>query len=473
MAAVTKTPRTPALNLHEGLAKLSTYPYQILTFVDPDGYPVSVAVAASIDAGGGSATFPAPAGLTIPTDADVSLTGSHIRPQPGYGYDERRHVTVWGRPAPATNWGAGRGAVSFTAARAWGWDEAEVPFFEYSERSTGQSKKYFDALSVERGTPVKPRLSLGWLALRTTRLPFLSATIVPVVLGIAIAARHGSFDLLTAVLTVIGASFVQLGLNVANDVFDTAQGADDANLTPTKFSGGSRVIQYGLVSFRQMAGLATIFYVAAGLIGLLLLALRGSPALLVIGVVGFIVSIGYTAPPLKFVYRGLGEIAVAIGFGPLMLLGAYVVQTRGALSWEPFVASLPIALLVALILYVNEIPDRRGDARAGKRTLPVRLSKPTVIAIYQVAAVAAYAIVVVGVIVGQLPIPALLALLSAPLALQVSRGLAPNYDNPYGLMAVMGVNVKVHLYAGLLLLAGYLVVLIAGALAPSVNLFLH
>ena len=96
--------------------------------------------------------------------------------------------------------------------------------------------------------------------------------------------------------------------------------------------------------------------------------------MLVIGVVGFIVSIGYTAPPLKFVYRGLGEIAVALGFGPLMLLGAYVVQTRGALAWEPFVASIPVALLVALILYVNEIPDRRGDARAGKRTLPVRFS---------------------------------------------------------------------------------------------------
>ena len=84
-------------------------------------------------------------------------------------------------------------------------------------------------------------------------------------------------------------------------------------------------------------------------------------------------SLGYTAPPLKFVYRGLGEVAVAIGFGPLMLLGAYVVQTGGALAWEPFVASIPIALLVALILYVNEIPDRRGDAQAGKRTLPVRL----------------------------------------------------------------------------------------------------
>jgi len=202
-----------------------------------------------------------------------------------------------------------------------------------------------------------------------------------------------------------------------------------------------------------------------------LLALRGSPALLVIGIVGFIVSIGYTAPPLKFVYRGLGEIAVAIGFGPLMLLGAYVVQTRGALAWEPVVASLPIALLVALILYVNEIPDRRGDARAGKRTLPVRLAKPTVIAGYRIAAVAAYVILVIGVAAGLLPITALLALLTIPLALQVSRGLEPNYDNPYGLMAVMGVNVKVHLYAGLLLLAGYLVVLDLGAVAPSVNLF--
>ena len=466
-ATVAATPRTPALDVHQGLAKLATYPFAILTFVDDAGYPVSVALDANVDPAAGSATFAPPAGLTVPAGVDVSLSGSHIRPQPGYGYDERRHVTVWGR-ALASDDGS---RVAFSASRAWGWDEAEVPFFEYSERSLGQSKKYFDALSVEHGTPVKPKLSFGWLALRTTRLPFLSATIVPVVLGIAIAARQGSFDLLTALLTVVGAAFVQLGLNVANDVFDSTLGADDANVTPTQFSGGSRVIQYGLVSFRQMAGLATTFYVLAGVIGLALLGLRGSTALLVIGIAGFVVSLGYTAPPLKFVYRGLGEIAVAIGFGPLMLLGGYVVQTRGALSWEPFVASLPVALLVMLILYVNEIPDRRGDARVGKRTLPVRLSKPTVIAGYRGAAIAAYAILVGGVGAGLLPIPALLALLTIPLALQVSRGLEPNYDNPYGLMAVMGVNVKVHLYAGLLLLAGYAVVLVLGALAPSVSLF--
>lgn len=461
--------RTPSLTPRVGLDKLATYPFHVATWVDDAGYPVSVAVQATIHPTDLTATFEAPAGMdvpTVPTDRVISLTGSHIRPQPGYGYDERRHVTVWG---PASQNGD---VLTMTGRRAWGWDEAEVPFFEYSERSVGQSRRYFDALSAERGTPVKPKLSFGFLTLRTTRLPFLTATIIPVVLGILIAASHGSFDLVAAVLTVVGASFVQLGLNVANDVFDTVQGADDANVTPTQFSGGSRVIQYGLVSLRQMATLATVFYVLAGIIGLVLLATHGSTALLVIGVAGFIVSLGYTAPPLKFVYRGLGELAVAIGFGPLMLLGAYVVQTGGTLAWEPFVASIPIALLVALILYVNEIPDRRGDARVGKRTLPVRFSETTVITGYNVAAAGAFIALVAGVVAGFLPIPALAMLLTIPMAIRVSRGLRPNYDNPYGLMAIMGVNVQLHMRAGLLLLAAYLLVLIVGAVAPDASLFL-
>ncbi len=458
---------TPELDAATGLEKLAGYPYQILTWVDEAGYPVSVAVDARIDPIGRTARFEAPAGLTVPTDREVSLTGSHIRPQPGYGYDERRHVTVWG---PATVSGS---TVTVSGGTAWGWDEAEVSFFEYSERSVGKSRKYFDALSVERGTPVRPRLSIGFLTLRTTRLPFLTATLVPVVLGILIAASHGFFDLGAALLTIIGASFVQLGLNVANDVFDTMSGADDANVTPTQFSGGSRVIQYGLVSLRQMATLSTVFYVLAGVIGLILLATHGSTALLVIGVVGFIVSLGYTAPPLKFVYRGLGEIAVALGFGPLMLLGAYVVQTGGALAWEPFVASIPVALLVSLILYVNEIPDRRSDARAGKRTLPVRFSPTTIITGYNVAVAAAMVVLVAGVIVGVLPIPVLLMLVTIPLALKVSRGLAPNYENPYGLMAIMGTNVQLHLRAGLLLLTAYGIVLVVGAVAPTVSLFVR
>jgi 1,4-dihydroxy-2-naphthoate octaprenyltransferase len=463
---------TPEIDAQVGLEKLATYPYQIASWVDDAGYPVSVAMVASIDAPSRAATFAPPAGLDVPTDRVVSLTGSHIRPQPGYGYDERRHVTVWGRVSPGIRPDTMARVLTLTGRSAWGWDETEVPFFEYSERSVPRSRRYFDALSAERGTPVKPRLPFGFLVMRTTRLPFLTATIVPVLLGILIAAAHGAFDLASAALTIIGAAFVQLGLNVVNDVFDTIQGADDANVTPTKFSGGSRVIQYGLVSLRQMAILAAFFYVAAALVGLALLATRGSVALLVIGVVGLIVSLGYTAPPLKFVYRGLGEIAVAIGFGPLMLLGAYVVQTRGALSPEPFVASIPIALLVALILYVNEIPDRRGDAHAGKRTLPVRFSRAAVIGGYNAAAVAAYVAVVVGVVAGLLPIPALLMLLTIPLARRVSSGLGPNYDNPYGLMTFMGINVQLHLAAGALLLVAYAIVLAVGALAPGIDLFL-
>ncbi|MFL5777149.1 MAG: prenyltransferase [Chloroflexota bacterium] len=461
--------RTPRLDALDGLVRLSGYPFQVVSFVDDDGYPVNVAVDAEIDPDARTATFASPAGLDVPTDRLVGLSGSHIRPQPGYGYDERRHVTVWGAVKPSSDGDGTR--LTMTAERAWGWDEAEVPFFEYSERSVGQSRRYFDALTAERGSPVRPRLSLGWLALRSTRLPFLSATIVPVVLGIAMAASEGTFDLLTAVLTVIGAACVQLGLNIANDVFDSVQGADELNVTPTQFSGGSRVIQYGLVSLRRMAGLAAGFYLAAAAIGLVLLALRPSAALLVIGVVGILVSLAYTAPPLKLVYRGLGELVVAIGFGPLMLLGAYVVQSGGVVSREAVVASLPIALLVALILYVNEIPDRRGDARAGKRTLPVRLSRGAVVVGYKVAAAAAYMIVAVGVVVGLLPIPALLALATVPLALQVARGLEPNYDNPYGLMAVMGVNIKVHLYVGLLLIGAYVAVVVVRALAPSIDLF--
>ena len=164
---------------------------------------------------------------------------------------------------------------------------------------------------------------------------------------------------------------------------------------------------------------------------------------------------------------------MALGFGPLMLLGAYVVQTGGALAWEPFVASIAVALLVALILYVNEIPDRRSDARAGKRTLPVRFSPRTIITGYNVAVAAAMVVLVTGVVAGVLPVPVLVMLATIPLALRVSRGLAPNYDNPYALMAIMGVNVQLHLRAGLLLIAAYIVVLVVGAVAPAVSLFLR
>jgi 1,4-dihydroxy-2-naphthoate polyprenyltransferase len=451
----------------DGLAKLAGFPFQLLTWVEADGQPMSAAVCGSIDADSGAARFAPPTGLAVPIGAEVSLTGSHIRPVPGVGYDQRRHVTVWGRVAPAAD-----GSLAFRAHAAWGWDESEIAFPEYVERQVGQSRRYLGRLSAELGRSVRPRLSLGWLALRSTRLPFLSATFVPVLVGLAIAALHGFFEPVTAVLTVVGAAAVHLGLNVANDVFDARLGADELNVNPTQYSGGSRVIQYGLVSLRGMAGISLAMYAVALVCGLLLLWLRPSVELLVIGVAGMLISLFYTAPPLKLVYRGLGEIAVALGFGPLMLVGAYVVQSGGPVAIEPVVASVPIGLLVALILYANEVPDAPADARAGKRTLPVRLPRPTVINIYWGLALAAFLAIAGGVLAGVLPLPALVALLPLPLAFRVRDGLSAHYDQPYALMAVLGTNVRLHLYVGALLLAAYLLTLVVQLLAPQVSLFL-
>jgi 1,4-dihydroxy-2-naphthoate octaprenyltransferase len=455
----------------EGLRRLANFPFALLTWVDDKGYPISAAVKADVDTARGRVSFAPPAGLEVPLGAEISLTGSHIRPQPGIGYDERRHVTMWGHAGREGREAGGR--LAFVPTAAWGWDESSIPFPEYAERQVGQSRRYLARVSAEVGRTVRPRLSLGWLTLRATRLPFLSATFIPVLIGIAIAAVHGSFDAVSAVLTVVGAAAVHLALNVANDVFDARLGADDRNVNPTQFSGGSRVIQYGLVSLRRMTAISAGFYAVAIGVGLVLLVTRFSMALLVIGVLGILLSLFYTAPPLKLVYRGLGELTTAIGFGPLMLVGAYVVQTMGVLRAEPFVASIPIALLVALILYVNEVPDRPADDRAGKRTLPVILPRQMVIGGYTVAAAAAFAVIVLGVLAGLLPIPALLALLPLPLVSRVRDGLVRYYDQPYGLMSVMAVNIRVHLYVGVLLFAAYVLVIGLMAIAPGLPLFVR
>ncbi|MEX0631130.1 MAG: prenyltransferase [Chloroflexota bacterium] len=440
--------------------RLTGYPFVVVSWIDDAGYPLSVATEFEIDTDGGVVRLRAPAGdgLAIPTDREVNLIGSHIRPKPGEGYDQRRYLELWGTVGAPIG-----GRVTFSPSRAWGWDEAEVPFFEYSERSVPQSRHYLARLSAERGRVIRPRLSPFWLALRTTRLPFLSATAVPVLLGIAIAASHGFFTWWTALLTLIGASLAHLAANVTNDIFDTLSGADDANVNPTQFSGGSRVVIYDLVTIRQLSVLAAVFFAAAAAIGLLLVWVTGALTLLWIGLAGILIGIVYTAPPIKLVYRGLGELAIAIAFGPILLLGAYVVQA-GRLSWEAAVVSVPMGILVALILYVNEVPDRLADASVGKRTLPARLAPETVRHGYLVAALAAFAVIVAGAVGGLLPWPTLIALAAVPLALRVYSGTGLHYDSPYTLMAVMGTNIKLHLAVGGLLLVAYLVTILVALL---------
>jgi 1,4-dihydroxy-2-naphthoate octaprenyltransferase len=447
-----------AMKTETAIAKLASYPRVVASWIGDDGYPMQTP--ATFETQDGALRLHA-TGIAIPTDREVNLIGSHIRPQPGTGYDERRYVLLWGRASDA-----GDGTRTFAPERAWGWDEAETPFFEYSERSNGRAKSYMRRLSEERGVPVKPRLSRFWTFFLATRLPFLTATLVPVLLGLAVAGREGYWHPWLALLTVAGACAVHIGLNVANDFFDTLSGADDANVNPTQYSGGSRVIQHGLMTLRQVGLLSLSAYVIGGTIGVYLVVARGSLELLGIGVAGIVLSVFYTAPPLRLVHRGLGEVTTALGFGPIMVLGAYVVQTQH-LAWEPVLASIPVAILIALVLYVNEIPDRASDAAAGKRTLPVRFSRDAITNGFLVAALAAFATIAVLAAPGIIPRPTIVALLAMPLVFEIYRGIRSEYSSPYTLMGVMGKNVQLHLVVGVLLLVGYTAAIVAGVTLDS------
>jgi len=437
------------VNVTDALARLSKYSHAVLVVPDEGGYPLSVATSFRV-VDGTVEVPPASAGRSVIRDtADARLVVSHIRPYPGVGYDQRRYIELSGALF------VGGGSWRFTPQAARGWDEQERSFPELCQRALPQARRYLAALSAERGREVKPQMSAGWRFFLATRLPFLTATIVPVFLGLAAAGYDHQFSLGLALLTLIGAMAVHLGLNVANDIFDTLSGADEVNVTPTRYSGGSRVLQYGLVTLNQMTALAAIFYGIAMLIGLALVAISGL-GLLWLGAAGILISYFYTAPPLRLVHRGVGELCVALGFGPIMVLGSYFVQT-GHYALRPLVLSIPVAILVMLILYANEVPDRFADARAGKRTLVVRMQPAAVIRGYVASVAAAYFAVAVGVAFRVLPWPTLLALLTIPLAYQVLQGLRAHYDSPYELMAYLGKNVSLHLYTGLLLIIGTLI----------------
>jgi 1,4-dihydroxy-2-naphthoate polyprenyltransferase len=444
------------------------YPHAVVVFLDEEGYPLSVATDYRVDAERGVVALTPPAGadLTPPGGAEVTVIVSHIRPQET-GYDQRRYVQLWGSARRAD------GRLELVPEGAHSWDESRVPFFQYSEVTVPQARRYLEDLGRERGRTVRPKLSFGWLALRTTRAPFLTATLVPILLGIAAAALDGGWSFFLAALTVLAGSFVHLGLNVGNDVFDTLSGADAANTTPTQFSGGSRVVHYGLVRLPTLIAISAAFYLAGIGLGLYLAARTDFWPLFWLGAAGVVVSLIYTAPPFRLVHRGVGEIAVALGFGPIMVLGAYFVQAQ-RFSFEAVYLSLPVAILIALVLYVNEIPDRAGDAAAGKRTLPVRLSKAAVIRGYDWSVTVAYALIAAGAIAGILPRPTLIALATIPMAVKVSRALRRDYEDPYALMfSAMGTNIKLHLYTGLLMFAGYLIAIAADRWMDRVPFFLR
>jgi 1,4-dihydroxy-2-naphthoate octaprenyltransferase len=430
-----------ALAVVEAVSRARTYPHGVVSWVGADGYPVTIA-APHTDASDEEVVLgPLPAKSMPPKGTSVGVIFSHIRPQPGYGYDERRYVNLWG---PATSKG---GVLRIRPTRATGWDEAETPFFEYAERNVGRGRDYLEKAGA------RPHLSAFWTVFLATRLPFLTATIIPVALGGAVAAYDRHFAWGWWLLCLLAAVCAHLAINVFNDVADADSGSDEANVNPTPFSGGSRVIQYGLVSRRTMVITAMSLYAVATAIGVLLAVTR-STDLLWIGAVGLVLGYGYTARPFRFVHHGLGEPVVALGFGPLMAAGTYLAVTR-EFSWESVYASVPVGLLCALILYVNQIPDRPADAATGKRTLIVRWPAARVVRGYAVICAVAFLLIALGPVLDITPWWTLLGLGGVWWAVQTYRPLAASYEQPYGLIPVMQSNVVTHLVTGLLLVLGY------------------
>ncbi|HEX6030766.1 MAG TPA: 1,4-dihydroxy-2-naphthoate octaprenyltransferase, partial [Tepidiformaceae bacterium] len=283
----------------------------------------------------------------------------------------------------------------------------------------------------------------------------LLASVVPVTLGAMVAWNAtGEFLWLAAILTLIAGVAIQAGTNLFNDYFDHKAGTDAANREFVRpFSGGSRMIELGLMTPSETLLLATGLCGLSGAIGVLL-AVDGRPWVLALGVAGLLSGVLYTAKPFAWASRGFGELLVAMNYGVLMTLGAYYVQA-GAMTWEAVLASLPVAGLIALVLYVNEFPDYNSDARTGKRTLVVRLGRARAALLYPVLGALPFVAIVALVATGYAPVPSLAALVALVLIVRASLIVLRNYEKPFDMAPANALTAIGHLAGGLLFALGY------------------
>lgn len=238
-----------------------------------------------------------------------------------------------------------------------------------------------ELIDREVEVPIKTSTKLiKFLAI--TRMPFLSAVIMPALAGGAFVSAYMAqgisgfqFNAFYFILTLIGLMLLHLGSNVMNDYFDVKDGTDDANNNYfMQYSGGSRAVELRLITLEGTQKLGIGLILLSFISGLYLTFSTGLPALL-IGLAGLFLGYYYTAPPLRLVARnGLGELAIMLAFGPLITLGTGYVLTQ-QLSWEAFFVGLPLGLLTANILLINQFPDAESDAITGKNHLVVTFGK--------------------------------------------------------------------------------------------------
>lgn len=289
----------------------------------------------------------------------------------------------------------------------------------------------------------RPSFWAVWLG--ATRPRTLPAAVAPVLVGTALAAHGGRMDLGAAGLCLLFALLIQIGTNFANDYYDFIQGADTAARV-----GPRRAVAAGLVRPEVMKSAMIAVFAVAFAAGMGLIA-WGGPWLIVIGVASIMCGVAYTGGPWPLGYNGLGDVFVFLFFGLVAVGATYFVQA-GRVTVDALLAAVPVGLLAANILVVNNYRDVETDTVAGKRTLVVRFGRGAARAQFIGSLAVALAMPLVFWARGFSPW-VLLPLLLAPVAWRQERRLRES-KTPGELIALLGDTGK--------LLAAYAVLLSVG-----------
>ncbi|QQR93013.1 MAG: UbiA family prenyltransferase [Candidatus Iainarchaeum archaeon] len=304
-----------------------------------------------------------------------------------------------------------------------------------------------------RALPVSSTIS-KWI--QALRAPFFSATLIPVFLGTAIAFHAtGLFSFWPFFWTVLGMLCIHAGVNMANDYYDHRSGNDALNQHPTPFSGGSRVIQDGIFSADTIKWVSFSFLALGALIGLYINSLIPGNKILFIGLLGMGIGFFYSAPPFAASYRRFGELFVGVGFGPLIVVGSYIVQT-GMFSWIPLLVSIPIGLLIAGVLFLNEFPDAEADIKVGKRNIVNSIGKKSSVHVLAGGIILAFAIIAGLILARVIPIWTAGVFLAIPLAWKTITHTQENYDTILELIPANASMITLNFVFGALLTLAFL-----------------
>jgi 1,4-dihydroxy-2-naphthoate octaprenyltransferase len=308
-------------------------------------------------------------------------------------------------------------------------------------------------------------LEVWWKAFR---FHFTSASFMPGILGGMIAwTIDGKFLPGYFLLVMLGLILNHMALNMTDDYYDFRHlvdvfAADGKN----PYTGGSGLLSSGLIQPQRMRQVFVTFYLIAIGIGVFLGVMRG-PFILLLLAIGFFCAYFYTAPPIRFGYRGLGEFAQLLCFGPGIGIGAYFVQAQ-RISWEAFWGTLPFGIMLFAMITINEIPDYFEDRRGGKLNLVVRFGRETGIWLFIASVLSAYAVILVGVVLGRIPILGLISLLTLPIAYKTISILRAYYQEPIKMAPANLGMICTHNFTAILLALAYFIEGVrSDALIPS------